>query len=89
MPSPTLNDRRLAARVRSKILQEIEKVLNGDDEVYKKELITKMATTILPRLQEVTGEDGEAIKITIAKEVADKYETTPETSPDSTGQPQI
>jgi hypothetical protein len=76
----TLNDRHLAARVRTKLLKEIEAVLNGDDFAYKKEIMLKMATTLLPRLNEVTGEDGSSIKITVSKEIAEHYETPCESS---------
>jgi hypothetical protein len=62
-------DRILAARVRNKTLSEIEKVLDGEDSDYKKQLVLKLAGTVLPRLNEHTGEDGEAINVNIVSYV--------------------
>lgn len=60
------NDRVLSARVRTKALKEIEAILDepGLTE-YKKALLLKLSGTLLPRLNEHTGEDGEAISIKI------------------------
>ncbi len=68
------NDRELGARVRRLTLRKIEEVLKGDDEEFKKAVILKLSSSILPRLNEVTGEGGEPMKITIeiAGEVASK-----------------
>ena len=68
------NDRELGARVRRLTLRKIEAVLKGDDEEFKKAVILKLSSSILPRLNEVTGEGGEPMKITIevAGEVAKK-----------------
>lgn len=54
----SLNDRQLAASVRSLALKEIKTVLEGKDAEYKKAVILKLAPTLLPRLNEHTGEDG-------------------------------
>lgn len=59
------NDRKQGARVRRLLLNEVEKILTGDDEVAKKEILMKMCTTLLPRLNEHSGEDGEPIKINV------------------------
>lgn len=61
------NDRLLAARVRTLALKKVEKVLLDDEnQVYDKEfqkaLLLRLAGTILPRLNEHSGEDGEPIK---------------------------
>ncbi len=53
----THQDRELAARVRSLALEEIESVLKGTDEEYKKALVLKMSTSILPRLNAGRDED--------------------------------
>lgn len=63
MAGTTLNDRRLAAEVRTLSLKEMKKVLQGNDEDYKKQLILKLASSALPRLNEHTGEDGEPMKL--------------------------
>ena len=54
----SFQDRQLAAEVRTLTLQEIKKALLGDDEEYKKAVVLKLSTSILPRLNEVTGADG-------------------------------
>lgn len=59
----SFNDRELAGEVRTLTLTEIKKALLGDDEDFKKQVILKLAGTILPRLNELTGENGGAIKI--------------------------
>lgn len=72
------NDRELGARVRRLTLKQIEKILLGDDDTYKKEIIMKLAPSILPRINEHSGENGEAIKVTIevAESIATKNEIT-------------
>jgi hypothetical protein len=55
----SLNDRKLAADVRSLALGQIKEVLEGDDAEYKKALLLKLAPSLLPRLNEHTGGDGE------------------------------
>ncbi|MFA5961521.1 MAG: hypothetical protein WC848_02490 [Parcubacteria group bacterium] len=75
----SLNDRKLAAEVRTLVLKKIKQLLEIPDcersveefELYRAVLI-KLAGSILPRLNEVTGEDGEGLTITIAPEIAEK-----------------
>ena len=76
MAGVALNDRALGARVRRLTHKEIEKILLGDDDAYKKEIIMKLAPSILPRINEHSGENGEAIKVTIevAESIATKNE---------------
>lgn len=59
----SFNDRELAGEVRTLTLNEIKKALTGNDEVFKKQVILKLAGTVLPRLNELTGENGGAIVI--------------------------
>lgn len=54
----TLQDRKLAADVRNLTLREIFKYLTGDDEEFKRELILKLAVTVLPRITEVHDDEG-------------------------------
>jgi hypothetical protein len=64
----SFNDRVLAAKVRTLTLEEIKKVLERETmDEFKKALILKLASNILPRLTELTGEDGEPIqgKVTV------------------------
>lgn len=59
----SLNDRKLAANVRTLALRKIEAILLGEDEAAKKEIVLKLAPNLLPRLNEHTGEDGEKLTI--------------------------
>lgn len=59
----SFNDRELAGKVRTLTLTEIEKALTGTDEDFKKQLLLRLSGSILPRLSEVTGENGGAIVI--------------------------
>ncbi|MBU1075819.1 MAG: hypothetical protein KKH98_00910 [Spirochaetes bacterium] len=68
----SLNDRKLAARVRTLALGKIEDILNqpivkmkADDYELYKAILVKLAGTVLPKINEVTGEDGEALVIKI------------------------
>jgi hypothetical protein len=56
----SLNDRKLAAEVRSLALGEIKAILDQDGLTeMKKAIILKLAPSLLPRLNEHTGNDGE------------------------------
>ena len=63
----SFQDRELAAKVRTLALNQVQDVLTGkkfkSDKAYHKALLLKLAGTLLPRLNEVTGEDGGAIVI--------------------------
>ena len=59
----SFNDRELAGEVRTLTLNEIKKALTGNDEDFKKQIILRLSGSILPRLNEVTGENGGAIQI--------------------------
>jgi len=60
----SLNDRQLAAEVRSLALGEIKKILEqGGLTQMKKEILLKIAPSLLPRLNEVSGNDGEPIAV--------------------------
>lgn len=64
------NDRIQSARVRSKVLAAIEKVYDGKGKSLSKmqwELTLRMATIVLPRLNEHTGEDGGPIQVNEVK----------------------
>src|SRR5688500_15734163 len=62
----SLNDRKLAAAVRSLALGEIKKILEEERLTeFKKAVILRLAPSILPRLNEHTGEDGEKLVIPI------------------------
>lgn len=61
--APTVIDRKLSKAVRTLTLKKIKNVLLDDDrkkysQEFQEALILKLAGTILPRLNEHTGEDG-------------------------------
>ncbi len=57
----SLNDRKLAANVRTLTLKKIQTILEGEDNDYQRQIILKLAGTVLPRLNEHTGEDGKEL----------------------------
>lgn len=88
----TLNDRKKAAKARNLILDEVVRLFETDplklsetEHATKRELLIKMAPHTLPRLTEVTGEDGEPVRIVFDKsfERVHASDTTPETTGDS------
>ena len=63
-------DRELASKVRSMVLEEIKYIFELKKPTsfeldLKKQLILKMSTSILPRLNEVSGPDGGEIPLPI------------------------
>ena len=60
------NDRELGAEVRRMSLKKVRKILSDDydDKDYQKAVLLKLVPTLLPRLNEHSGEGGEAISIT-------------------------
>lgn len=94
MAGIAFNDRKLGAEVRSLTLKKIKAILEGEYDDFARAVILKLASTVLPRINEHSGEGGDAIKVTIeiAGEVAKKnklYETPSDASGDSTGQPSV
>lgn len=65
----SFQDRVLAAEVRSAAVTKIKAIVKGDKRVintlgdYQKQMLLKLAPTLLPRLNEHTGEDGAPVKI--------------------------
>lgn len=65
-------DREKAGELRTRLLEDTIKVLDGDPEVnewsdMKKQIILKMSNNLLPRLQEVSGADGEPLSVIFDK----------------------
>lgn len=61
-------DLTIVKEVRTKTLADILEVLNETDVAnkfgdYKKQMLLKLATTVLPRINELSGRDGESIEI--------------------------
>lgn len=61
----TLNDRKLAADVRTIGLRQIKFFLESldDNDIFKRQLLLKLAPTLLPRINEHSGNDGQPINI--------------------------
>jgi hypothetical protein len=86
----SLHDREIAAKVRNLALEKIAgllempvvKMSTDDYELYKQVLI-RLAGTVLPRLTEVSGEDGKPLIIQIAGETAKKYGINSSTGTDN------
>ena len=68
MAGVTKNDRILAGEVRKLSLKLIAKYLNDESEEndkFRKDLILKLATNVLPRITQLEGEEGSPIKVAI------------------------
>jgi hypothetical protein len=79
------NDRKLGAEVRRMTLNKIKDILGDDehkkyDEKFQREVLLKLATNALPRLNENTGEDGGPIIIQVAQEILQKNDIAPNPS---------
>lgn len=63
------NDRELGAEVRRMSLKKVRKILSDDyeDKDYQKAVLLKLVPTLLPRLNEIGGEGGGAIKINLVR----------------------
>lgn len=75
------------------MVKHANKVMNGDDEARKDSMTHKILPKIIDKAiaTQVTGEGGEAIKITVevAKSVAEKNDIASGTGRDSEGQAQV
>lgn len=74
----SFNDRQLAGQVRSMALEHLKIVLSEDykDKAYQKQMLLKLSSSLLPRLAEVTGEDGRPIQV----KFDDSFNATPSPS---------
>jgi hypothetical protein len=66
------NDRELAGKVRTLALDETFKVLKNPRHKLYGPLLTRLAGTILPRLNQISGEDGGAIIFQLSPTLAKK-----------------
>jgi hypothetical protein len=65
----SFQDREKSARLRNEVIDSLFLVISDDPRVeqwsdYKKRIVEKLAGTVLPRLNEHSGEDGNPIQIT-------------------------
>ena len=70
----SINDKRKRAKLRNRLLDVVSDIVNKpvkqmSNEEYDlyKQVVLKMCGNLLPKLQEVTGEDGGDIKIKLVK----------------------
>ena len=64
------NDRKLGAEVRRMTLKMIQRILADEanekyDEKFRRDVLLKLTTNVLPRINEHTGESGEPINVNI------------------------
>jgi len=72
----SFQDRELAARVRTLTLAECERqLLKKKGKLYEAVLL-RLAGSVLPRLNEVSGPDGEQLKIALVQFIDGKDEST-------------
>lgn len=76
MAGKSHQDREKASELRSKVMDNLFLVLSDSKKdlakvkkwsKLKTELVTRMSTSILPRLNELTGEDGAPLTVTFDK----------------------
>ncbi len=75
MAAPIKSERILASNVRTLSLKLISQYLNDnsiENDKFRKDLLLKLATNVLPRINQIEGEDGKPIQIQISKDIADK-----------------
>ena len=89
MANEVFNDRKKSGIVRTKVLDCIQLVLSDEKldiitvnqwSEYKKDLVRRMSTSILPRLNELTGADGEPLTVIVPSPVAETFGITPDES---------
>lgn len=66
------NDRVLAAEVRSLALERVKELLKKKKGKLYEQVLVRLAGSLLPRLNEVTGEDGGPLIIELSSVVAKK-----------------
>ena len=68
------NDRELAAKVRTLALEKVYAILDkGEKHFMYEAVLLNLTRTLLPRLAEVTGENGSPIVIELSSVTAQKY----------------
>lgn len=90
----TFSDRELAGEVRNLGLKKLKVILgdNYEDVEYQKQILLRLAPSLLPRLNEHSGEGGGPIQFIVPKEVDDKFnlnDSTPRSKPNSKRQTSV
>ena len=92
MPNETSAIKQKTRRVKDHILNQYlgfvdsKMPLSETEQTLYRELTLIFAKNVLPRTQEVTGEDGQPLIIQVAKSIADKNDTNQSSEPNS-GEP--
>lgn len=73
-------DRKLAGDVRTKALEDVLALLNEEEQTknwskMKVDMLLKLSTNLLPRLNEHTGADGEKLTLVFDNDFTRKTET--------------
>lgn len=77
------NDRQLAGEVRSMTLQECKKHLQAKKGKYYSMVLNNLSRNVLPRLSELTGDEGRAIIVELSEVIAKKNALTSSTNGNS------
>ena len=80
--------------LRMQVIEDSLAVFNDDEKVekwsqFRKDLLMKYASRVLPVLQEVSGRDGEKLVIQLSEVIAKKNDINISTDTNSTGLPPI
>jgi hypothetical protein len=73
------NDRELAAKVRTLTLNECKFWLENRKSKMYKLVLGNLSRSVLPRMNEITGENGGPLVIELPKEIVDKNGLHPST----------
>jgi len=65
MAGKNYNDRILASEVRTLALEKVKIVLKKGKGKFFEQILIRLAGTLLPRLNELTGENGDPMKLII------------------------
>ena len=81
MPGQVVTFRELSKEVRELTLRQVLKVLKDEecknyDKEFRNALLLRLSQTVLPRLAEVTGEDGGALQIVVKRANENEGDTT-------------
>lgn len=89
MPAPKYTDRLKAQELRSLSIVAMIDVIKGEPSDFRNQLLLRLAGSVLPRLNENTGEDGGPMIIQVAGEILQKNDIAPNTIGSSEGHTQI
>ena len=77
------NDRERSSEVRNLALERVMQILKRGKGKFYEAILIRLAGTLLPRLNELTGENGGPLVIELPKEIIDKNGLQPGTKTNS------